>query len=238
MIEAADEVEAEGQNARQHKGTEASHGLIVRLRPSRRSESDPARYSRAVLRAARLVLAAGLLVVATGCGGAADLPPADEPALARTVEPYLEPLGLQFTYGSLEHTPAGEHLALYVEPVGPTTDEQYLQRLLESAVAVVPAMFGTYSDLHSLDICQEPVPAGPDDPKRPEPRTVLVLSRRMADLVDDWSTATLVDLIVATRTGTGGAVTVDDAIAQLPAYVDAVAEGDRRSPPDEDDGGY
>ena len=191
-----------------------------------------------MLRAARLVLSAGLLVVANGCGGAEDLPPANEQALARTVEPYLEPLGLQFTYGGLTDSRAGEHLALYVEPAGPTTDEQYLQRLLESATAVVPAMFGTYSDLHSLDICQEPVPDGPDDPKRPEPRTVLVLSRRMAALVDDWSTATLVDLILVTRTGTGGAVTVDDAIAQLPAYVEALAEADRRSPPDEDDQGY
>jgi hypothetical protein len=147
-------------------------------------------------------------------------------------------LGLEFSYGGLEDFPAGKHLALYVEPTGPATDDQYLERLLASTAALAPVLFDTYPDLNSFDICQEPVPTGPDDPDRPTPRTVVVLGRRQASTVDDWSTATLADLIVATRIGPGGGVRVDDAIAQLPAYVEAVALADRIEPPGEDDGGY
>jgi hypothetical protein len=190
-------------------------------------------------RPVRLLLAAVLVVSAVACGGdERGLPPEDEAALARTVQPYLEPLGLEFSYGGLEDFPAGKHLALYVEPVGPTTDAQYLERLVASTATLAPVLFDTYPDLNSFDICQEPVPTGPDDPDRPKPRTVVVLGRRQASTVGEWSAATLADLIAAARVGRGGAVTVDDAIAQLPAYIEAVAEADRIEPPGEDDGGY
>jgi hypothetical protein len=180
-----------------------------------------------------------VLACSAACGGdERGLPPEDEAALAETFEPHFDPLGLEFSYGGLEDFPAGKHLALYVEPTGPATDDQYLERLLASTAALAPVLFDTYPDLNSFDICQEPVPTGPDDPDRPTPRTVVVLGRRQASTVDDWSTATLADLIVATRIGRGGEVRVDDAIAQLPAYVEAVALADRIEPPGEDDGGY
>lgn len=197
------------------------------------------RYSLAVPRAARLLLVALLLILATACGEEArGLPPKDGASLAEAFQPYFDPLGLEFTYGGLEDFPAGKHLALYVEPNGPATDQQYLDRLMASASALVPVIFGTYPGLNSFDICQEPVPAGPDDPDKPTPRTVLVIGRRQASTVDDWSTATLADLIAATRTGTGGEVTVDEAIAQLPGYLDAVAEADRRGSSPDEPGGY
>ena len=166
------------------------------------------------------------MLLAVGCGedeGA--LPPGDDRGLAEVFQPFFDPLGLQFTYGSVEEFEGGaDHLALYVEPVGPATDEQYLERMLSSSRAIVPFLFEEFPGLESFDLCQEPVPSGPGDPARPEPRTVVVLGRRQAASVEDWSSATLADLIRASRIGRGAEVRVDDAIGRLPAYVEARAE--------------
>lgn len=189
--------------------------------------------------AARTLPAAVLLLILVACGGnGRSVPPGDEAGLRRTFEPSVEALGLRFSYGSVEDFPAGPHLALYLEPTGPTTDQQYLDRLLASTAAIASTVFDAYPDLNSFDICQEPVPTGPDDPIHPKPRTVIVLGRRQAATVADWSTATLADLITATRSGVGGEVTVDDPIAALPDYASALAEADRRRPAGTSTTGY
>ena len=172
----------------------------------------------------RLALAALLLIVPVACGDDDDgLPPGDDAGLAEVFQPFFDPLGLEFTYGSVQQD---RHLALYVEPTGPATDQQYLDRLLSSAATIIPFIFAEYPDLNSFDICQEPVPVGPDDPEHPEPRTVVVLTRKGAESVADWSTATLADLIRASHIGRGTEVRVDAAIAQLPGYVEALAEAE------------
>ena len=183
---------------------------------------------------AQLLLVALLLVAAGACGddgGDEGLPPGDDQGIEEVFQRFFDPLGLEFTYGSVVDLEGGKHLALYVEPTGPATDEQYLERLVSSAAAVIPYLFDAYPGLHSFDICQEPVPTGPDDPPQPDPRTVVQLTREQAGTVADWSTATLTDLITAARTGEGGEVRVDAAIARLPGYVDARARADADPPP-------
>ena len=175
----------------------------------------------------RLVLAALLLILAVACGDDdKGLPPGDDAGLEQIFQPFFDPLGLEFTYGSVA---SGRHLALYVEPTGPATDQQYLERLLSSATTIIPFLFAEFPGLNSFDICQEPVPTGPADPEHPEPRTVVVLTRKGAESVADWSTATLADLIKASGIGRGGEVRVDAAIAQLPGYVEARAEAQEAS---------
>ena len=72
-----------------------------------------------------------LLTVAVGCGDDDEgLPPGDDEGLAEVFQPFFEPLGLEFTYGSVVDFRGGKHLQLYVEPTGPATDEQYLERML------------------------------------------------------------------------------------------------------------
>ena len=192
-----------------------------------------------MLRPARLAVPLAVLMAITACGGGDELavPPKAEADIAEVVQRFFDPLGLEFTYGSVDDFPGGPHLAMYVEPTGPATDQEYLDRLLASGAAVVPAIFEAYPDLNSLDICQEPVPTGPDDDPRPTPRTILVLTKRQSDRLD-WDTATLADVIVAVRAGRGTEVRVDDAIEALPDYAAAFAEADRRSPLKEGQAGY
>ena len=180
---------------------------------------------------ARLGVVALLLGAAAACGTDADLPPGDDEGLAEVFQPFFEPLGIEFTYGGVVKYRKGDHLQLYVEPTGPATDEQYLDRLLRSSATIVPYVFGEYDDLESFDLCQEPIPSGPGDPDKPEPRTVVLLTRAQADSVADWSSATLADLIRASRTGKGGEIRVDEAIAKLPAYVDAVEQAEAAAGP-------
>ncbi len=177
----------------------------------------------------RLALVAALLLtLAVACGDDGDdhegLPPDDDEGLAEIFQPFFDPLGLEFTYGGIQDVRGGEHLALYVEPTGPATDEQYLERMLSTSATIIPFLFAEYPRIDSFDICQEPVPTGPDDPEHPEPRTVVFLTREQAASVADWSTATLADVIRAARVGRDGEVKVDAAIARLPAYVEARAE--------------
>ena len=197
------------------------------------ANDPPVCYSVGVPARARLVLAAILLlIVPVACGDDDEggLPPGDDEGIEDIFQPFFDPLGLEFTYGSIQELESGKHLALYVEPTGPATDEQYLERLLSSSAVVIPFLFDEYPGLNSFDICQEPVPTGPDDPPQPEPRTVVHLTRAQAGTVEDWATATLVDLITASRTGKGGEVRVDAAIARLPGYVDALARANAPAP--------
>jgi len=152
------------------------------------------------------------------------LPPGDDDGLEEIFQPFFEPLGLTFTYGSVVNFGGGMHLALYVEPTDEATAEQYLDRLVSSSAAIIPFLFSEFPRLSSFDLCQEPIPTGPDDPEQPEPRTVVLLTREQAASVDDWSTATLVDMLRAAQVGRGGHVDVDADIEALPAYVEAQAE--------------
>jgi len=151
-----------------------------------------------------------LLVVAlSGAACASDsdersLPPNDFEELADIFDPQLKPLGLKLTRGALIDTrngryrpsDTGRHLALYVEPTGAEyTPVDYAEGIVPSAQVFLPEVFRRWSDLKTMDVCQEPLP-GDDDRKEPPPVTQLFVSRAEArDL--DWDTVTLPDLVAA-----------------------------------------
>jgi hypothetical protein len=77
-------------------------------------------------------------------------PPNTDAELAAIFDPLLEPYGVQFTRGSLndtsdgyENSDTGNHLALYVEPVGEYSDEDYIDGLYTITAAATPFVFAS-----------------------------------------------------------------------------------------------
>lgn len=128
-----------------------------------------------------------------------DLPPADRAELARIFDAKLKPLGLRTTRAALQRLesyqadPEGRHLAIYVEPTGDITDEEYVANFTKVARVFLPLVFERWSALHSFDVCQEPPPAENTD-EEPPPVTQLQVTRRGAARVR-WSRATLEQLV-------------------------------------------
>ncbi|HEY4396155.1 MAG TPA: hypothetical protein VGO28_00645 [Acidimicrobiia bacterium] len=130
------------------------------------------------------IAAAGTLAfaVAAGCSsgsGAGDsanaLPPNDKAAIERVFKPALARLGVRLTRGALidlktaKPSATGTHLAVYVEPTGDFTPEDYARGTVKTLRAFLPETFRRWGGLKSFDLCQEPLPAA--DP-RPEPPPV------------------------------------------------------------------
>jgi len=127
------------------------------------------------------IAAAGALVctAAVGCSsGSGDgnsakaLPPNDKAAIERVFAPELKRLGVRLTRGALvdlktgKPSATGTHLAVYVEPTGDFTPEDYARGTVRTLRAFLPAAFERWGGLTSFDICQEPLPA---TDARPEP---------------------------------------------------------------------
>jgi hypothetical protein len=152
------------------------------------------------------------------------LPPNDVAALRRLYDPVLEPLGVRLTRGALIDTtdnryqPSndGRHLALYVEPVGEYSNEQYVDGFWTISALVTPDVFARWPQLESYDICQEPLPSVDDDPE-PFPLTQINLTREAAAQVD-WQDGDLVDLLVLSRTNDDAKVIVNREIRATPTY--------------------
>jgi len=196
----------------------------------------PARRRRPSVVALALATAGVLLV---GCGddepaepaapatSTGDRPPLEDltgdnlEGLRAVYGPPLEELDLRVTRGGVVDVRGGTHLQLYVEP---TTDEAanppevYLERMLTSFQAILPVLFDAYPELDSFDLCQEPVPDGETPSEYEEPVTLLLVSRTGYESVEDWSTATLEELVAAAGEELGGRVTVAPEIEALPAY--------------------
>jgi hypothetical protein len=109
----------------------------------------------------------------TGDGDSAKaLPPNDKAAIERVFAPALERLGVRLTRGALvdlktgKPSPTGTHLAVYVEPTGDYTPDDYARGTVRTLRAFIPAAFERWGGLTSFDVCQEPLPA---TDARPEP---------------------------------------------------------------------
>lgn len=160
------------------------------------------------------------------------LPPNDIGSLRHLYDPVLEPMGLRLTRGALvdtsndQYTPSndGTHLALYVEPTGDYSDEQYVTGFWDVTALITPDVFARWPGLQSYDICQEPLPSVDDRPE-PFPVTQVNITRQAADTVD-WAGGDLVDLLVVARTDPDTQVVVSRTIRQHPAYqaADAAAK--------------
>jgi hypothetical protein len=103
------------------------------------------------------------------------LPPNDKAAIERIFAPALDRLGVRLTRGALvdlktgKPSPNGTHLAVYVEPTGSYTSEDYARGTVPTLRAFMPAAFERWGGLTSFDLCQEPLPA---TDARPEPPPV------------------------------------------------------------------
>lgn len=94
-------------------------------------------------------------------------PPSDFEALADLFNPRLEPAGLRVaraalvdrTGGGYDSAPAGNHLAIYVEPIGPYSMADYVSGIASVTALFVPDVFERWTELDSLGLCQEGVEA-------------------------------------------------------------------------------
>jgi hypothetical protein len=155
---------------------------------------------------------------------AQQLPPNDLGALRRLYDPVLEPLGVRLTRGALidtsdnRYVPSndGRHLALYVEPIGEYSKDDYVNGFWNISALVTPDVFARWPQLASYDICQEPLPAVDDKPE-PFPLTQINLTREAAEQID-WENGDLVDLLVSSRTNDDVKVIVNREIRATPTY--------------------
>jgi hypothetical protein len=137
------------------------------------------------------VAVAGALacVAAAACSSGADdgdsakaLPPNDKAAIERVFAPELERLGVRLTRGALvdlktgKPSATGTHLAVYVEPTGDFTPEDYARGTVRTLRAFIPGAFERWGGLTSFDVCQEPLPAADTRPE-PPPMTKVDLTK-------------------------------------------------------------
>jgi hypothetical protein len=149
-----------------------------------------------VLRARRRLgaVAAGLLISAlaaacsSGSGGGSSesadaLPPNDKAAIERVFRARLERLGVRLTRGAVidrktgKPSDRGRHLAVYVEPTGAFTSDDYARATVPTLRVFIPTAFERWGGLKSFDVCQEPLPAADTRPE-PPPETKVDLTKQ------------------------------------------------------------
>ena len=164
------------------------------------------------------------------------LPPSDRDAIAAIFDPALARLGLRVTRAELEKPPQytsdphGDHLAVYVEPIGDSTAATYLTNLSKVAKVFLPTVFDRWKGLRSFDVCQEPLPSIDASPE-PPPVTQLAVSRRAAGKIN-WRETTLAKLVALQEPRRGPRrlpatdfnVYLDRELLTQPAYRQALEE--------------
>ena len=181
------------------------------------------------------LVVAAVLIATTGCSSASSgsqskqLPPNDKAAIERVFAPKLARLGVRLTRGTLvdlktaKPSATGTHLAVYVEPTGDYTPDQYAAGTAKTLRAFVPTAFERWGGLESFDICQEPLP-GVDDRPEPPPVTKVTLTRAASDKIR-WNGLDLSALLTdANRLGTRAlSVYADPRVRDTSTYQNAVA---------------
>jgi hypothetical protein len=169
---------------------------------------------RATRIAARLVVLllavalAGALAPAGSAGAAGrddSFPPSARKDLVAIFDKKVKPFGLRVTRAALvnpkqRRDPKGTHLAIYVEPTGEYTPQDYIDGTVDVSKVFLPYVFNRWKSLKSFDVCQEPRPAVDDRPE-PAPETQVYATRAGSKLVD-WKT---VDVATMIRTSAGQA---------------------------------
>jgi hypothetical protein len=157
------------------------------------------------------VVVATAVACSTGSGhdtstSVSPLPPNDKAAIERTFAPQLDRLGVRLTRGALidvqtgKPSARGTHLAVYVEPTGSYTADDYARRIVGVLRVFVPRAFESWTGLRSLDVCQEPLPSVDPQPE-PPPKTKVTLNRDAFRKVR-WDNLDLARLLTdATRLG-------------------------------------
>ncbi len=146
----------------------------------------------AMLLLAPVALLSGTVDSATATVARADgsLPPSARKDLAAIFGPQVRKFGLRITRAALvdtkqERNPRGTHLAIYVEPIGEYTPQDYVDGTVSVTRVFLPSVFTRWKGLRSFDVCQEPRPAV-DDREAPPPETQVFATRAGSRMVD-WS---------------------------------------------------
>ena len=160
---------------------------------------------RATRFAAGLVLAVALMAasgVASAAAPDSSLPPAARKELVAIFAKKVKPFGLRVTRAALVNPaqardPEGTHLAIYVEPTGEYSIDDYLDGTVTVSKVFLPYVFERWKGLKSFDVCQEPRPAVDDRPT-PAPETQVYATRAGSKLVD-WKTVDVATMIHTSR---------------------------------------
>lgn len=120
----------------------------------------------------------------------------------------------------------GDHLAIYVEPIGDDYDTADYIEGIRTVAIVFQDVFERWPGLATYDVCQEPG-AGWTDANAPRqlPVTQIELTREEAEALGDLEALALVDLVRAAQTDPPGlALRVNRRIARDPGYQAILAE--------------
>lgn len=158
-----------------------------------------------------------------------DFPPSDFEELAAIYDPMLEEHDLVLTRaevidrtdGQYEPSPTGTHLALYVEPTGEQSNQEYLDLLVQTTAEVTPQVFAEWGSIESYDICQEPLPSE-DDSEEPIPVTQVEITRDAAADID-YEALDLPELLAISNLQANPPVRVyaDPRLKALPEWAEA-----------------
>lgn len=171
----------------------------------------------------------------TGLDG--DLPPPGPFDIEPIYGEVLADLGLRLTSqgglidrsdGGYVPSAEGDHLAIYVEPIGDDYDaDDYIQGIHTVAV-VFQDVFERWPGLATYDVCQEPGPGWDDEyAERQLPVTQIELTRAEAEALGDLEALSVVDLVRASQTDPPGmALRVSSRIARDPGYQAILAEAE------------
>ncbi len=116
---------------------------------------------------------------------AGKLPLNKKAVIEKVFESRLDRLGLRLTRGALvdlktgKPSAKGTHLAVYVEPTGPYTADDYARRVVAVTRVFAPRSFDMWRGLQSFDVCQEPLPEVDARPE-PPPKTKVTMTRDAA----------------------------------------------------------
>ena len=171
-----------------------------------------------------------------------DLPPPGALDLEPLYGAALADLGLRLTDrgglidrsdGGYVPSPEGDHLALYVLPVGDYSTEQYIDGIRTVAL-VFDDVFERWPDLASYDVCQEPTDPDGDQGPEPLPVTQIEVNRAESDAID-WDNVTVEDLVLGSQADPPLlTLRVSSDMAFYPEYADLLKDAD----PNLSAGGY
>lgn len=171
-------------------------------------------------------------LTSTTADGGGELPPAAASDLQAIYGDALAEVGVALTDrgglidrsgGGYAPSATGDHLALYVTPIGDRTVPEYIDGIVDVAV-VFDDVFDRWPGLASFDVCQEPVDDDPEPGSEPLPVTQIELTRAEAAAID-WDTVTVVDLVRASRADPPGlALRVSAELIRTPEFEAIVEE--------------
>ena len=199
------------------------------------------RITGQVRRTFGLAAVAAILIAAGACssGGGNEsqrLPPNDKAEIEKVFRSELDRLGLHLTRGALldleagRASPKGTHLAVYVEPMGPYSADDYVGSIVSVTKVFAPRAFDTWSGLVSFDVCQEPLPSVDARPE-PPPKTKVDMTRGASDKVD-WDDLDLPQLLMDERRFGNRELSVyaDTEVSRTTMYQDAKVQAVASSP--------